>query len=339
MAVDELTETFAALADPTRRAILTRLADGEATVNELAEPFPITLQAVSKHLKVLERAGLHAWTLGAATARASTALRWPRRRIGSSGTTVLAGQLRPGERLRRRAEDAQMTQPSASDDSLRLGISVNRVFSAPRSRVWVSGPIPRPLRTGSAARGGEVPLSTVSMDVAPGGTWRLTMFTPERHEIHWWGVYREVVEPERLVFTISDRPEKVSVRADRRRAHRPRGRSHRDGLRAARPHGARGVRTRRIGLGVLLRPHRRPPRRSTPSGVVKSEVARGSARLASRPCRPLSSPAAPASSAPTSAKRCWSAASASSVSTISSSPRSRTSTICATSRSRSSTTT
>jgi DNA-binding transcriptional ArsR family regulator len=58
MAVDELTETFAALADPTRRAILTRLADGEATVNELAEPFPITLQAVSKHLKVLERARL-----------------------------------------------------------------------------------------------------------------------------------------------------------------------------------------------------------------------------------------------------------------------------------------
>ncbi len=58
MAVDQLSTTFHALSDPTRRAILTRLADGEATVNELAEPFPITLQAVSKHLKVLERAGL-----------------------------------------------------------------------------------------------------------------------------------------------------------------------------------------------------------------------------------------------------------------------------------------
>jgi DNA-binding transcriptional ArsR family regulator len=58
MAVDQLSETFAALADPTRRAILTRLTQGEATVNELAEPFPISLQAVSKHLKVLERAGL-----------------------------------------------------------------------------------------------------------------------------------------------------------------------------------------------------------------------------------------------------------------------------------------
>ena len=50
--------TFAALADPTRRAILARLAEGEATVNDLAEPFSMTLQAVSKHLKVLERAGL-----------------------------------------------------------------------------------------------------------------------------------------------------------------------------------------------------------------------------------------------------------------------------------------
>ncbi len=58
MAPDQLTRTFAALADPTRRAILGRLAEGEATVNELAEPFPISGQAISKHLKVLERAGL-----------------------------------------------------------------------------------------------------------------------------------------------------------------------------------------------------------------------------------------------------------------------------------------
>jgi DNA-binding transcriptional ArsR family regulator len=58
MTVDELSTTFAALADPTRRAILARLADGEATVTELAAPFPMTVQAVSQHLRVLERAGL-----------------------------------------------------------------------------------------------------------------------------------------------------------------------------------------------------------------------------------------------------------------------------------------
>jgi DNA-binding transcriptional ArsR family regulator len=55
---DELSVTFAALADPTRRAILTRLAAGEATVGQLAEPFALTQQAISKHVKVLERAGL-----------------------------------------------------------------------------------------------------------------------------------------------------------------------------------------------------------------------------------------------------------------------------------------
>jgi DNA-binding transcriptional ArsR family regulator len=58
VSLDQLTRTFAALADPTRRAILERLARGEATVNELAEPFSISVQAVSKHLKVLERAEL-----------------------------------------------------------------------------------------------------------------------------------------------------------------------------------------------------------------------------------------------------------------------------------------
>jgi DNA-binding transcriptional ArsR family regulator len=57
-ATDQLDRTFAALADPTRRAILARLAAGEASVTELAEPFEMSMPAVSKHLKVLERAGL-----------------------------------------------------------------------------------------------------------------------------------------------------------------------------------------------------------------------------------------------------------------------------------------
>jgi DNA-binding transcriptional ArsR family regulator len=58
MTPDPLNTTFATLADPTRRAILARLAGGEATVNELAKPFDLSLPAISKHLKVLERAGL-----------------------------------------------------------------------------------------------------------------------------------------------------------------------------------------------------------------------------------------------------------------------------------------
>jgi DNA-binding transcriptional ArsR family regulator len=58
MSQDQLTATFAALADPTRRAILARLASGESSVTRLAEPFEMSLPAISKHLKVLERAGL-----------------------------------------------------------------------------------------------------------------------------------------------------------------------------------------------------------------------------------------------------------------------------------------
>ena len=58
MPADTLSTTFAALADPTRRAILARLASGQCTVTELAEPFDMSLPAVSKHLRVLERAGL-----------------------------------------------------------------------------------------------------------------------------------------------------------------------------------------------------------------------------------------------------------------------------------------
>jgi DNA-binding transcriptional ArsR family regulator len=58
MGADQLSVVFGALADPTRRAILARLAEGPATVNEIAQPFEMTLPAISKHLKVLERAGL-----------------------------------------------------------------------------------------------------------------------------------------------------------------------------------------------------------------------------------------------------------------------------------------
>ena len=58
MQADQLDRTFAALADPIRRSILARLAEGDATVNDLAEPFAVSLPAISRHLKVLERAGL-----------------------------------------------------------------------------------------------------------------------------------------------------------------------------------------------------------------------------------------------------------------------------------------
>src|SRR3954469_1062827 len=94
MAVDQLSSTFAALADPTRRAILARLSEGEATVNELAEPFPMSLQAVSKHLKVLERAGL--------IARGRTGQLRPSRLDGGALKSAAEWLPPPRPRLRRR---------------------------------------------------------------------------------------------------------------------------------------------------------------------------------------------------------------------------------------------
>jgi uncharacterized protein YndB with AHSA1/START domain len=101
-----------------------------------------------------------------------------------------------------------MTEPPSADDAFRVGIAITRVFDAPRERVWREWTEPEAFADWFGAADGEVPLSTVSMDVRPGGSWRLTMLAgPERREIHWKGLYREVVEPERLVFTVSDEPD------------------------------------------------------------------------------------------------------------------------------------
>jgi uncharacterized protein YndB with AHSA1/START domain len=90
---------------------------------------------------------------------------------------------------------------------LALGITITRVFEAPRERVWKEWTEPDRFADWFGGAESEVPLAGVSMDVTPGGRWRLTMFAePGRREIRWKGEYVEVVEPERLVFTISDQP-------------------------------------------------------------------------------------------------------------------------------------
>jgi len=103
MANDRLSVIFAALADPTRRAILRRLADGDATVTELAEPFDISLPAISRHLKVLENAGLISrsrsaqWrtsSLQAAPLKEATDWMEPYRRFWDANFTRLDAHLR-----------------------------------------------------------------------------------------------------------------------------------------------------------------------------------------------------------------------------------------------------
>jgi uncharacterized protein YndB with AHSA1/START domain len=85
------------------------------------------------------------------------------------------------------------------------GITIVRVFDAPRERVWKEWTEPERFADWFGGGESDVPLSTVSMDVRPGGSWRLTMYAA-RGEIHWRGEYQEVAEPERLVFTVTDRP-------------------------------------------------------------------------------------------------------------------------------------
>jgi uncharacterized protein YndB with AHSA1/START domain len=85
------------------------------------------------------------------------------------------------------------------------GITITRVFDAPRERVWREWTEPERFADWFGGGEAEVPVSTVSMDVREGGTWRATMFAGPR-EIHWKGEYLEVVPPERLVLTFSDKP-------------------------------------------------------------------------------------------------------------------------------------
>jgi uncharacterized protein YndB with AHSA1/START domain len=88
------------------------------------------------------------------------------------------------------------------------GITIVRVFDAPRERVWTEWTEPEAFADWFGGAEAEIPLSTVSMDVRPGGSWRATMYAdPGRREIRWIGEYLEVVAPERLVFTVTDRPE------------------------------------------------------------------------------------------------------------------------------------
>jgi uncharacterized protein YndB with AHSA1/START domain/DNA-binding transcriptional ArsR family regulator len=208
MAVDRLSGTFAALADPTRRAILARLAGGEATVNQLAEPFPVSLQAISKDLKVLERAGL--------ISRGRTAQWRPARlqgrpleeaagwllRHGSSGKAASTASTSTCESSRK---DRPVPEPSGTPATTRREFTITRVFDAPRRLVWTAWTEPEHIAPWWAPHGLTTPLSTVSMDVRPGGRFRATMIADAdgtRYPVDL--VYREVVAPERLVLAWGD---------------------------------------------------------------------------------------------------------------------------------------
>jgi len=94
-------------------------------------------------------------------------------------------------------------------DNPAVEINIVRDFDAPRELVWRAWTEPEQFADWFGGKDAEIPMSTVSMDVRPGGEWRATMLAGPAGEIRWRGSFQEVVPPERLVFTITDQPDEV----------------------------------------------------------------------------------------------------------------------------------
>lgn len=172
---------FAALADPTRRAILARLALNEATVSELAEPFKISQPTISKHLKVLERAGL--------ISKGRDAQRRPRRLVSqplSYATEWLQGYRNPGT--------LRLSTPSACE------LRMERMFAASRRRVFSAFTKPDLLKRWFTGKpGGTLAVCQVAATV--GDSFRYVWRDPDGSEMGMSGVCLEMKPPERLVAT------------------------------------------------------------------------------------------------------------------------------------------
>ena len=216
---DTLTLTFSALADPTRRAILARLASGDAVVKDLALPFAMSSPAVSKHLRVLERAGLvergreKQWRprrlVAAPLAEADAWLQayrpfWEER---FDRMEALLHELKAAKRPKRRRfrNAARPALPDNEDRRLAMDkqtqppeLSLSRLFDAPRALVFRLWSDPEHVKRWWHPRDFTTPV--FEMDFRVGGAYRYCIRSKGRDG---WahGVYRDIVVPERLVFT------------------------------------------------------------------------------------------------------------------------------------------
>ena len=196
MATDRLSIIFATLADPTRRAILARLSEGDATVSELAEPFSISLPAISRHLKVLAHAGLIS---------RSRSAQW---RSSSLQAEPLQEATAWMERYREFWDsnfdrlDAHLRQIQQDQAETQKELVITRVFDAPRELVYKAFTDPDQIAQWFGPEGYSVPRDTVDIDLRVGGHQRFTM-VPDSEEFPPGGpvdaVYDEIVEPELLV--------------------------------------------------------------------------------------------------------------------------------------------
>src|SRR5215831_2258419 len=178
---NSLDMTFAALADPTRRAILARLAICEASVSELAAPFKLSQPAISKHLKVLERAGL--------ISKGRMAQRRPRMLVAKpieDATAWLQGYRNPGT--------LQFTTPGDRE------IRMERVFAAPRELVFEAFTNPNLLKRWFFGKPGGV-LAVCEVALKAGDSFRYVWRDPDGTEMGMSGICLEIKPPERLVAT------------------------------------------------------------------------------------------------------------------------------------------
>jgi uncharacterized protein YndB with AHSA1/START domain/DNA-binding transcriptional ArsR family regulator len=187
---DQLSRTFAALADPTRRAMLARLSQGEATVGQLAEPFELGFAAISKHLGVLETAGL-----------VSRGRDGQYRPAQLDARPLAAASTWIGDYARFWA-DSFDTMGSYLDTLQR---TITRTFDAPIELVYSMFTTPEHFAFWFGTEG--TPVDDVVMDVRVGGAWSAVMRVPEGPTINWAGEYTEVAPFGRLAFTLTDQPD------------------------------------------------------------------------------------------------------------------------------------
>ena len=185
---EQLNATFAALADPTRRAILARLASGETSVTELAEPFEMSMPAISKHLKVLQRAGLiergreAQWRpcrLAAGPLKdAADWLEHYRRFWEESVRSPRGLSARATKRANRKRRSTRMAaRNSSAAESTDRELVITRVFDAPRELIWKALTVPEHLEHWWGPKG--ITSRVHQLDLRPGGTFLYSQRTPE----------------------------------------------------------------------------------------------------------------------------------------------------------------
>jgi uncharacterized protein YndB with AHSA1/START domain/DNA-binding transcriptional ArsR family regulator len=201
MPSDQLSLTFASLADPTRRAILERLAAGDAMPSELAEPFSISAPAVSRHLRVLEQAGL--------IARGRDA-QWRPCRLQAGPLKQVADWVqRFGRFWDANLDDPQVMQNKEQDGPRNEGgdssqsreFVATRVFEATAEAVFQAWTDPVQMARWWGPHGFTNPIC--EMDARTGGAWRIVMLGPDGAQHPAQGVFREIEKPQRLVMTIN----------------------------------------------------------------------------------------------------------------------------------------